>query len=727
MTCTILAEKPDQARHYAAAFQQVTRKDGYFEIKDSLFNEPVFLTYGFGHLVELAEPSAYNDAWAKWSLKTLPMLPERYRYVVPADKAKQFDTVKRLLDRADTLIIATDADREGENIARSIIAQSGNAGKPIRRLWINSLETAEIRRGFAELKDGAAYESSYWEAQSRQIADWLVGLNATRLLTLLLRQHGLQGTYSVGRVQTPTLALIAARQRAIHAFKPETFVEIHAVFETASGNYTGKLEKRLTTTSEAEALLRAHGLKPEAQAAATVRSVKKKEKRERSPRLYSLSDLQARADKAYHIGPAETLAAVQVLYEAKLLSYPRTDCNYITEGEFAYLSAGFTDYLAVLGAQLQQPARKADKRYVDGKNVQEHYAIIPTRRVPSAADLEALPTPQRLIYQDVLAHTLAMFYPAHVFEETVILTDAGGLTFQTTGKTERDPGWQVLVAPDEKKERQPLPSVSEGQAVTGTPMLRKGVTTPPKPYTEGQLITLMKSAGRTLDASDEDARKMLAETEGLGTEATRANIIETLKRQDYITVKKSTVSVTEKGQLLCDVLAGSKLASPAFTAEWETYLKKIRLKTGTQTRFLAGIRHFITYVMDEAPKAVQAASPQLARVVDAQAVGRCPLCGQPVIDKGKFYGCTGYEKGCAFTLPKELLSKTLNLPVIQTLLSGEATKRLKGFVSKAGKTFDAALCLKEGKLSFQFNPAKKKANSHRKKRQPVSERQLRRS
>lgn len=226
MTCTILAEKPDQARHYAAAFQRAARWDGYFEVIDDLFHEPVFLTYGFGHLVELAEPAVYDPDWEKWSLNTLPMLPPHYRFCVPADKQKQFAIVKRLLDRSDAIIVATDSDREGENIARSIITQSGNADKPIRRLWINSLETEEIRRGFAELKDGADFVSSYWEAQSRQIADWLVGLNATRLFTLLLRQKGLQGTYSVGRVQTPTLAMIAARQQAIESFKPENFVEI---------------------------------------------------------------------------------------------------------------------------------------------------------------------------------------------------------------------------------------------------------------------------------------------------------------------------------------------------------------------------------------------------------------------------------------------------------------------------------------------------------------------
>ncbi|MCO7126131.1 DNA topoisomerase [Sporolactobacillus shoreicorticis] len=601
---TILAEKPDQARHYAAAFDRASRKDGYFEVIDDLFNEPVFLTYGFGHLVELVEPAVYDPAWEKWSLNTLPMLPSHYRFCVPTDKQKQFAIVKRLLDRSDAIIVATDSDREGENIARSIITQSGNADKPIRRLWINSLETDEIRRGFAELKDGADFVSSYWEAQSRQIADWLVGLNATRLFTLLLRQKGLQGTYSVGRVQTPTLAMIAARQQAIENFKPEKFVEIHGDFQTDNGSYSGKLDQRFPSADEAEALLDQHGLAIGRPSPATVQTVAKKEKREASPRLYSLSDLQARVDKVYHIGPASTLAAVQALYEAKLLSYPRTDCNFITEGEFTYLSANLSSYLLLLGVELHNPEMNAKKRYVDGKKVQEHYAIIPTRNLPSAADLDALPATQRTIYQDVLANTAAMFYPPHVYEETIILTNAGGLIFKTQGKVERDPGWKILFSSEPDKDR-PLPQVSEEQGVTTTLAQKEGVTTtlaqkegvttPPKPYTEGQLITLMKTAGRTLDAADEAARKTLAETEGLGTEATRSGIIETLKRQNYIVVRKSTVSVTKKGMLLCNVLSGSKLTSPAFTAEWETYLKKIRLHEGTQERFLSGIQRFIVF------------------------------------------------------------------------------------------------------------------------------------
>ncbi|WP_332239097.1 type IA DNA topoisomerase [Sporolactobacillus sp. KGMB 08714] len=727
MTCTILAEKPDQARHYAAAFRQAKQKNGYFEVKDDLFDEPVFLTYGFGHLVELAEPATYNETWEKWSLATLPMLPGHYQFYVPADKREQFAIVKRLLDQSDKIIVATDSDREGENIARSIIAQSGNTGKPIRRLWINSLETSEIRRGFADLRDGDDFVSSYQEAQSRQIADWLVGLNATRLFTLLLRQRGLQGTYSVGRVQTPTLAMIAERQRAIENFKPEKFYEIQAEFETDSGHYTGKYEKRLSSAGEAEALLQQHDLVIEKSSEAVVQSVVKKEKREPSPHLYSLSDLQARADKVYHIGPANTLTAVQALYEAKLLSYPRTDCNFITDGEFTYLSEQLSDYLRVIDVQLEHLEMRAKKRYVDGQKVQEHYAIIPTRRLPSVTDLNALPPAQRTIYLDVLANTVAMFCAPHVFEETVILTDASGLTFKTSGKTERDPGWKVLFKLDQNKNRPPLPMVSEGQEVTATTQLKEGVTTPPKAYTEGQLITLMKSAGRTLNASDEEARKMLAETEGLGTEATRASIIETLKHQDYIVVHKSTVSVTDKGRLLCDVLAGSKLASPAFTAEWETYLKKIRMKTGTQERFLGGIRHFVQYLMDEAPKALQAVSAQLDRLAQSQAVGRCPICGSPVIDKGRFYGCSGYVNGCAFTLPKELLSKTLEPSAIQALLAGKQTKKLKGFVSKAGKSFDAALVIQEGKLAFQFDSSRKKSSRRSSGNKRIANRRLRSS
>ncbi|MFT8929924.1 MAG: DNA topoisomerase [Sporolactobacillus sp.] len=479
------------------------------------------------------------------------------------------------------------------------------------------------------------------------------------------------------------------------------------------------MDQRFPSADKAEALLGQHSLAIGRPAPATIQSVVKKEKREASPRLYSLSDLQARADKVYHISPANTLVAVQALYEAKLLSYPRTDCNFITDGEFTYLSSNLSSYLQLLGVELHNPEMNAKKRYVDGKKVQEHYAIIPTRNLLSAADLDALPTVQRTIYRDVLANTVAMFYPPHVFEETIVLTDAGGLVFKTSGKVERDPGWKVLFSSEPDKDRL-LPPVREGQGATATLARKEGVTTPPKPYTEGQLIMLMKTAGRTLNAADEAARKTLAETEGLGTEATRSGIIETLKRQNYIVVRKSAVSVTEKGMLLCDVLSGNKLTSPAFTAEWETYLKKIRLHEGTQERFLGGIGRFIQYLMDEAPKALQASTEQMEELVTAQSVGRCPLCGQPVFDKGKFYGCAGYVSGCKFTLPKELLSKNLDSSIIKILLSGKKTRKLKGFKSKAGKSFDAVLTIQEGKLVFQFDQSKfRQKKVHRK---PVNRR-----
>lgn len=703
MATVILAEKPDQAKQYAEAFKKCEKKNGYYEINDGrFFKGTAYLTYGYGHLVELADPSLYKDEWKNWSLDTLPMIPKKYKFVVKKKGEKQYSIVKRLLDHATDIIIATDCDREGENIARSIIAKSGNAGKPVKRLWINSLEKEEITRGFSNLKEGQEFYSSYKEAQTRQISDWLVGINITRLYSLLLQKQGLKGVFSVGRVQTPTLYMIYKRHKDIKEFKPEPFFEILAGVHTDKGDFTCKYDQRFKTAEEVKELFQKHQIQQ--RSPAVIKMVKTEGKQTQSPKLFSLSDLQSKANKLYKMSPAETLKTVQSLYEAKLLSYPRTDCNYITNAEFNYLKNGLQQYISFLGVTNNDLQLEPKKRYVNNEKVQEHYAIIPTKKVPNKNIFGKLSKDQQIIYTEVLKNTIAMFFPDYKFEQTTIIVDINGLDFKASGKVEVSKGWKMLFN-EEKETEKPLPAVKEGEKGIANITPKKGVTTPPKLYTEGQLITLMKTAGKVLDEAEEEAKKILNETEGIGTEATRANIIETLKKQDYITVKKNTVNITEKGIILCESLTESKLSSPAFTAEWETYLKKIRKNQGTQERFLQGIENFVAYLVKEAPRSLEKGSVTQAieNIKAENVIGKCPFCEGNITDKGKFYGCSNYSNGCKFTIPKVIASKNISAANVKRLLKGVKTNLIKGFKSKKGKSFDAYLMLEDGNVRFHFD------------------------
>lgn len=356
MSTVILAEKPSQALAYASALKQSTKKDGYFEIKDPIFADETFITFGFGHLVELAEPGHYEEKWQNWKLESLPIFPERYDFEVAKDKGKQFKIVAKLLKQANTIIVATDSDREGENIAWSIIhkANAFSKDKTYKRLWINSLEKDVIRSGFQNLQPGMNYYPFYQEAQTRQIADWLIGMNASPLYTLNLQQKGVQGTFSLGRVQTPTLYLIYQRQEAIENFKKEPFFEIEADITVKQGSFKGNLSssERFKTQEELLSFVSSKHAKIGNQEG-RIADVQTKEKKTNSPSLFSLSSLQSKVNQLYKATASQTLKAMQGLYEAKLLSYPRTDTPFITENEFAYLKANFGTYSGFLGLDLE--------------------------------------------------------------------------------------------------------------------------------------------------------------------------------------------------------------------------------------------------------------------------------------------------------------------------------------------------------------------------------------
>ncbi|MBM7096187.1 DNA topoisomerase 3 [Bacillus sp. H-16] len=714
----ILAEKPSQAKAYAEAFSNVKKGDGFLSIPAcQQFPGGAKLTWGIGHLVELKNPSEYKGEWKRWSLGTLPIVPERFEFKPTRRTMKQFNVVKRLLKEADEIIVATDCDREGENIARSIISMSGAWSKPTRRLWINSLEVDEVRKGFASLKEGERYLPLYEEAQARQVGDWLVGINTSRLYTLLLKQKGIEDVFSVGRVQTPTLNLIYERQKEIENFKPEPFFEIEGTFHTEAGTYKGKMKGRYKTKEEVSRMLDGKGVSE--RETGLVKDVKKQVKHQKPPKLHSLSTLQSAMNKKYKYSPSKVLKIVQSLYDQplKLVTYPRTDTQHITHSEFSYLKNNLSAYQKVAGADFEPASLNPNKRYVDDAKVQEHYAIIPTKKIPQARTVEGLRQDQRNVYMEIVNSALAMFHHDYVYEETTITTDVKTLDFFTRGRVEKDRGWKELFYKGDSKKKDGdtlLPPVVKGMTAEAKVNVTEDETKPPKPFTEGQLITMMKTCGQMID-EDEEVRATLKEVEGLGTEATRSSIIETLIKQEYIKVNKNIVSVTEKGRILCEAVSGTLLAKPAMTAKWEKYLKKIGQGAGKKTAFIDNTIAFTHKIVEDAGEVVaklevsEAAKSQVSgkgrgkggKWAPAEPVASCPACGKgQIMDRKTFYGCSEYKAGCKQTFNKRILGKTLSKTAIKQLCEKGKTNKIKGFKGK--KPFDASLVLKDGKVEFDF-------------------------
>lgn len=711
MKPVILAEKPSQAKAYADAFTS-RKHDGYMEINPCpTFPEGAFLTWGVGHLVELKEPHTYNPSWKRWSLGSLPILPERYEFQVAQGKYKQFQVVKKLIRGTNTVINACDVDREGSNIFYSIYYMTGARNQLIQRLWINSLEADEVRKGFENLRDNKKDLQLYEEAKARQISDWLVGMNGSRLYTLLLKAKGIEEVFPIGRVQSPTVYLIYQRQREIETFVSEPFFEAEAIFTAEHGIYKGKAKlKEPKRELIAEALNSRNITK---RTPGVISELTNTDKRTPPPQLHSLSTLQATANRRWKASPATVLKTMQTLYEKKLVSYPRTDTRHITPSEFNYLVEAVEDYQKLIEHPFEVASRTPKKRYVDSSKVQEHYAIIPTKKLPTPAALTKLSPLERNLYEEVIRTTLSMFHRDYLYTETKVITDVNGLPFFTTGKTERDKGWKELfAAPTKAKdaEEPTLPPLVKEETVQSEIGIKEGATQPPKPYTEGQLIAMMKTCGKLVE--DQSETDILKEIEGLGTEATRSSIIETIKKHGYIAVNKNIVSITDKGRVLCQTIEGSLLASPSMTAKWETYLKKIGNGEGTGQHFLGSVTKFIQKLIEDVPVQLEKQTidivlpprPSSGRSSYTRTeVAPCPKCGKGmIIEHQKFFGCSNYKNGCKQTFPGLFLKKKLTVPQVKLLCTKGKTNVIKGFTSADGNKFDASLELKEGKLNLVF-------------------------
>ncbi|MGD6818235.1 DNA topoisomerase 3 [Metabacillus sp. 113a] len=699
----ILAEKPDQGKLLASPFPSVKR-EGYIEIQPcSQFPHGAKVTWAIGHLVELKNPDEYDPSWKKWSLASLPIIPERFEYKVTKDKAKQFRVVKSLLKEASQIIIGTDAAREGENIARLLIMMAGASRKPTKRLWLSSYTDHAVRKGFAALKEGKESEPLFYEAQARQIGDWLVGINASRLYTLLLQQKGIRENFSVGRVQTPVLKLIYDRQKEIEQFKPEPFFELEGEFTVKNGKYNGKIQKKFKTEEEMRRAVSPEITSETNQYDAKVKDRKVQEKRLKPPQLHSLSTLQSNLNRRTKMSPTTVLKTVQKLYEKGYVSYPRTDSQYITEEEFTYLKSNIKGYQTTFSIDFTPKSLYPSKRFVDAGKVKDHYAIVPTEKLVTPAKFASFSPQEKTVYEEIVKTALKMFMEDHVYDETVITTSIGKNDFLSKGRTVKVTGWKALEGKGEKKEgEQPLPEVTAGEAARAVLNVKEGMTQPPKPYTLGQLITLMKTAGKYIE--DKEMKDALNAAEGLGTEATRAGIIDTLLLREFIEVNKNSVSVTQKGSILCEAVDGTLLSKPEMTAKWETFLKGIGTGEKSKDVFIENAGKLCFALMEQAKTDVGRVNTEgLAAAVQHEgAICLCPVCKEGnILDRKSYYGCSGYMKGCKQSFQKKILNKTISPAQIKLLCEKGKTRKIKGFKGK--KTFDAYLVLKNGKIEFSFS------------------------
>lgn len=713
----ILAEKPDQGKTLASIFK-TKKRDGFIEIlPNEIFPEGAYVSWAIGHLTELSSPEKYNPNWKKWSLETLPIIPDQFKYEVVKSKAKQYSIIKKLATdpQVSEIIHAGDAGREGELIIRNVLRLAG-CSKPMKRLWISSLTPNAIKEGFQKLLNESDTKNLYYEAYTRACADWMVGMNASRLYTILLQKKGYSDVFSVGRVQTPTLALIVKKEHEIESFVSEPFWEVHGKFAINGKKYGGKWEKngdsRISSKELAEKIS-AFCAGKEAQAA----EVNSEKKEYLPPLLYNLSALQAEANRRFKMPPKKTLDILQGLYQKGIVSYPRSDSRHVTPGE----AEGFPTILNKLKMMPEyQPffplpivSIKDNKRYVNEKKVTDHYAIIPTEQVPKPGRLSG---EEQQLY-DLLARTLiTAHYGAYKAEYTTIKTIVDGRAeFISKGKVELDEGWKKVLPQKEADKEPELPAVIQGERGTVLKTdVKESKTQPPKRLTEGQLITLMKTAGKHIE--DKELEKVLMKTEGLGTEATRAGIITMLKDRAYIEVRKNLVFATAKAKILVAAIGGQVLASPEMTAKWEQRLHQIGDGEASPKQFIDQtskmIKHLVTetsegassWIFSEELTSAFVPGRKSGNARRSTSLGKCRKCDGMVVDKGAFYGCSNYQKTkCDFTLSKQILGKTLTQKSIKKLLADGSTDVIDGFQGK-DNTFNAKLYwdAQEKKLKFDM-------------------------
>ena len=660
----VIAEKPSVAKSIADVLGALDRQDGYFEGGGYL------VSWCVGHLIELAEPESYGDQWKKWTFESLPVNPEHWQYEIKEDTKEQYDVLYGLLhdSRVDEVVCATDAGREGELIFRLVYEQAG-CSKPMKRLWISSMEESAIREGFENLKPGSDYEHLYHSALCRQEADWLVGINGTRLFTVLYGGKVLK----VGRVQTPTLAMLVERESKIMNFKKEQYFMAHIL----CGGVDAATE-RIDSKTEAEQIAGACRNRQ-----ALVTSVVKEEKTVASPKLYDLTTLQRDANRLFGFTAKQTLEYTQSLYEKKLCTYPRTDSQYLSDDMEQTAGNVIKAIFSSILFEENMMFNPDIKRVLNSKKVTDHHAIIPTMEI-AKADLAALPETERKILSLVANRLLCATGEKHLYETVKAELTCGGYTFATSGKSVLKNGWKDFedtfkrsfkTMEDKEQEDKKLPELSKGQTFNGVQTkISEHYTTPPKHFTEDSLLSAMERAGSE-DMGDDVERK------GLGTPATRADIIEKLVKDGFVKREKKQMIPTENGIKLITVLP-DVVKSPKLTADWENALTLVAKGEMEREDFMADIETMVSDLIHTYHEVSDEQKKMFAQ--EQKVLGKCSNCGGEVV-KGK-YGAFCKNK-CGMNVSR-IMGVALSDEQVESLLTGKKTL-LKGLTSKAGKKYDA--------------------------------------
>ena len=642
-----VAEKPSVGAYIANVLGAKQRKDGYFE------GNGYQVTWTFGHLCALLDPQEYSDQWKAWSLSSLPMIPARFSIKVSGDEGvhKQFNVIKNLIAEADEVINCGDAGQEGELIQRWVYQQAG-CKCPVKRLWVNSLTEEAIRDGFQQLKDQTEYQHLYEAGLMRAIGDWLLGMNATRAYTIRYAQGTGRNrqVLSVGRVQTPTLALVVKRQAEIENFKPRTYWELKTTYRDTLFNAQIPVEEdeyAITSAEQGEALMDSIKDLP-----FVINSVEKKKGLEFAPKLYDLTSLQVDCNKKFAFSAEQTLQLIQSLYEKRVTTYPRVDTTYLSDDIYPKVPdilAGIKDFYPqvtpLLGAKLPK-----SKKVFDNKKVTDHHAIIPTGQRP-----DNLTADEKKVYELVALHFIAVFYPECEVSNTTVLAKAGDIDFKVTGREVIKPGWRVVFANltptlsqgegedsqdspdslDSSGTQNSLPAFVKGESGAHIPQLKEKTTIPPKYYTEATLLRAMETAGKTVE--NDELREAMKEN-GIGRPSTRAAIIEKLYQRKYIVKQGKSLRATETGINLIHLIISPLLKSAELTGLWEKKLREIERGEYTAQQFLDELKNMTSDVI---------------RDVKTNKAGMlCPVCRQGLIIRGNTrYGCSRWREGCTYAEP----------------------------------------------------------------------------
>ena len=685
----IIAEKRSVAASIASALGATSRADGFYEGNNLL------VSWCVGHLVSPMDAAGYDPCFRKWHFEDLPILPEPFRYVLTPGKEAAFENLRALMGRpdVDTIVNACDAGREGELIFRLVYEMAG-CRKLVQRLWISSMEDSAIREGFSDLRPGADYEALYQSALCRQKADWLVGINATRLFSVLYHR-----TLNVGRVQTPTLAMLVERERKISQFQKEKYyvlrLEVNGA-EAVSDKFTDSMEAERAAAACKEP-------------AVICNSVTREQKKEQPPKLYDLTTLQREANRLLGYTAKQTLDYAQSLYEKKLLTYPRTDSRYLTSDMAETASCAIH-----LAAKLP-PFDSCSNFFplvetmISDKDVSDHHAIIPTMEVEKA-DIKALPLGERNLFLLVCCKLLCASAEPYVYEAVTATFDCGGQSFTAKGKRILSEGWQEIdrIFRDSLKEKpmdedsSTFPNFTEGQNLDDAEVsVAERFTQPPKPYTEDTLLSAMENAGKEDIPED-------AERKGLSTPATRAAIIEKLVAAGFVERKAKNLIPTQDGINLISILP-EPLTSPMLTAEWEQQLMEIAKGTASPDTFMEGIRDMVQSLVSDHSQVSEEGRTLFAP--ERESVGICPRCGKPVYEGKKNFACS--DRSCGFVLWKDDRFWTSRKKVLTAKMAADLLKKgrvqVKGMWSeKKGVTYDAAVLLDDTgekyvhyKLEFQ--------------------------